>query len=129
MASAVHLREIVQSLENKDQTQKFFLDKETCEVISGEGSDASRRDGGYLALPDRGSVDEQQFVMSFCLSLKDSDLGREFLELSQQDGGYQKFKEAIRSYSLDDAWFEFREQMFYVSAAEWCDANNIPYVE
>ena len=83
----------------------------------------------YVSLPSKFEVHEYQVMERFCLQLDESDLQGELLEAIRGRGAFRRFKALIHAKGIEKQWYEYREQALRALAAEFLDAEGIPFVE
>jgi len=44
-------------------------------------------------------------------------------------GAFQRFKDALERVCLVDEWYEYRRKAYIKAAREWCERNDIPYLD
>ena len=81
----------------------------------------------FLPLPDKFEFHEYSIMEDFCLS-RDSRRVRENLcGLIHGKGAFGRFKHAIQDLGIAPEWYQFRQAALEEIAAEWLEANDIPY--
>ena len=81
----------------------------------------------YLELPTQFDIDEYKIMDDFCLSLKNRQIGDELHRLIKGSGAFGRFKGAIHSLGVADAWYAFRAAEFERIAVEWLEQEGISY--
>src|SRR5882724_2258141 len=148
----VKLKDVVDALDIAGYEHRQYLDKRTGEVIvlTKEEMSAAEEDEDpedypdwqqenilkaqevletdhYLELPTQFDIDEYQIMDDFCLSLKKRQIGDELHRLIKGSGAFGRFKGAIHSLGVADAWYAFRAAEFERSAVEWLEQEGISY--
>jgi len=62
-------------------------------------------------------------------SLEDKDEARELLNSMQGKGAFRRFKEKVSLLSLEDRWYNHREEAYEKIAVEWCVKNGIKVIK
>jgi hypothetical protein len=83
----------------------------------------------YIELPDDYEIDDYSIMEDFCYSIEDEELSGEILYAIQKSGAFRRFKEKIYQYGIEDEWYDYRDQRYKEIAIEWCEENNINYIE
>ena len=65
----------------------------------------------------------------FCLSLGDKNLSNKLYNSIKGSGAFQRFKKNIYEYGIKKDWFNYRLEAFRQIAIDWCEENDISYVE
>ena len=154
MAHPVKLDDILEGMESASDEARFYLNKKTGEVvmISDEEMRAAEEDeplekfpdwqqesikiaqqilenDDYTPLPDKFDIHEYNIMEKFCLSINDDEL-RDIMYYSiKGSGAFRRFKDNIYHYDIEEDWYKFREEAFREIAVEWCEYNNIPFIE
>ena len=152
MPLTVKLKDVVDALEIAGYEHQQYLDKRTGEVIILTKEEMSAAEEGedpadypdwqqenilkaqevletdhYLELPTQFDIDEYKIMENFCLSLKDRQVGNELHRLIKGSGAFGRFKGAIHSLGVADAWYAFRAAEFERIAVEWLEQEGISY--
>jgi len=148
----VKLKDVVDALDIAGYEHRQYLDKRTGEVIvlTKEEMSAAEEDEDpedypdwqqenilkaqevletdhYLELPTQFDIDEYKIMDDFCLSLKNRQIGDELHRLIKGSGAFGRFKGAIHSLGVADAWYAFRAAEFERIAVEWLEREGISY--
>jgi len=83
----------------------------------------------YIALPSKFEVHEWEIMKQFCLSVDDKDISESLMNAIHGKGAFRFFKDSIRRYGMEDQWYKFRDAAIKRIAIEWCETNNIEYIE
>lgn len=73
----------------------------------------------YIQLPDENELDEYKIMKEFSKTY-------EGIEIKDS---VQALKDEIKNKGLIDNWYDYRENAEYNIAKQWCEKNNIQYVE
>lgn len=85
--------------------------------------------GKYIELPTKYDIHEYSMMEDFCESVSDEGIGNALYSAIQRRGAFRRFKDAIYKYNVEDSWYKFREEAFKQIAIEWCEGNNISFIE
>jgi hypothetical protein len=83
----------------------------------------------YIELPDKWDIHEYSIMEAFCGSVRNYRISNVPFSAIKGHGAFQRFKDAVHRYSLEDSWYEFRYEALKKLAVEWCEENGISYVE
>ena len=151
MAIRVKLDDIIEGLEFQSDESSWFLNKKTGEVIlmtdyvmqaaeddeflddmedwerdlvaiAGEILEES---GQYIPLPTKFDIDDYSIMEKFCMSLDNQKISDILCDLISGSGAFQRFKNAIYRYEIEDEWHSYRSDALKEIAIEWCRENNI----
>lgn len=153
MPLTVKLKDVIQGLEEAGEEHSHYLDKRTGEIvlITNEEMEAAEEDEliseypdwqresilkareilssdeSFIALPDQTDIHEYKIMEDFCLAYDDRRVGEDLHRLIKGSGAFRRFKDAIYSKGLEEAWYEFRRTEFERIAIEWLEEKGIPY--
>ncbi|AEF94660.1 hypothetical protein Desca_1813 [Desulfotomaculum nigrificans CO-1-SRB] len=83
----------------------------------------------YIKLLDKYEVDEYRIMENFCYSIEDERLSNKLCNAISGRGAFRRFKDAIIRYNLEDSWYSYKHKALCEVAKDWCEANDIPFVE
>lgn len=92
------------------------------EIIVDESKD-------YLQLPDSFEIDEYHMMEHFIRSLADDDIAETLAISINGSGAFRRFKDHLYRLGIQQKWFDFRAGEYKQQAVQWCDDNNIDYIE
>ncbi len=138
----VHLRELLDALDaTNDSTVFVFSKKRERVLLFFEGSladdiednitleDALNAPESYIPLPRENEIHEYQIMENFMSSMEDEDAARELRNAMQGKGAFRRFKEKVSLLSLEDRWYNHREEAYEKIAVEWCSNNGIKLIK
>ena len=149
----VTLNEVVEALESAMEEHAHYLDKRTGEIILLTSEDLQaaeendfiseypdwqresilkarevlKESEAFAQLPDQFDVHEYKIMENFCLTLEDRQVGQDLLRRIKGSGAFRRFKNAINSMGIENAWYEFKRGELERIAIEWLEENEIPY--
>ena len=149
----VKLNQVVEALESAMEEHAHYLDKRTGEIIllTSEDLQAAEQDDliseypdwqresilkarevlkeseAFAQLPDQFDVHEYKIMENFCLAFEDRQVGQDLLRRIKGSGAFRRFKNAINSMGIENAWYEFKRSELERIAIEWLEENEIPY--
>lgn len=65
----------------------------------------------------------------FCLSIEDEEISDSLYYAIKGKGAFRRFKEGIHRYGITDDWYKYREEALKQMARDWCEENDIEYIE
>lgn len=154
MAITVKLKDIIDEMEIQSDFHSSYLNKKTGEIVmvtddyfrvAEDEDDLSDypeweqeaiklagevlESDDYIELPTKFDINEYSIMEKFCLSLNDEELSDKMYHSIKGKGAFQRFKDNIYEYGIEEDWFKYRREAFKRIAIDWCEDNNIPYVE
>lgn len=81
----------------------------------------------FLALPSKIDINEYGIMKRFCGQVEDPGLREDLLRAIHGSGAFGRFKTLVHHRGMIDAWHAFRDRAVEDIAAEWLQANGIPY--
>lgn len=138
----VYLRDVMDALDAATDSTVFVFSKKSERVLLFfEGSltdeleenltleDALNDSDSYIPLPREYEIHEYQIMENFVNSLEDEDEAHELLNSMQGKGAFRRFKEKVSLLSLEDRWYNHREEAYEKIAVEWCVKNGIKVIK
>jgi hypothetical protein len=92
--------------------------KKTSEVLNS---------ADYVRLPDPYEIHEYTIMESFCMSVDDKKISDTLLDKIHGSGAFRRFKETIRRYNLENAWYKYLDDAYKEIAIDWLEARGIAY--
>jgi hypothetical protein len=83
----------------------------------------------YIELPTKYEVNEYEIMEGFCLIVSDHHKQDSLLRAISGKGAFKRFKDKILDFGIEDQWYSYRDERFKQIAIEWCQDNNISYIE
>jgi hypothetical protein len=147
----VSLRDVVEALDLQSDELSSYLDPDTGEIITFNREEASLavrgelerfpewmkemlpkikralEDDRILELPDRVHIDEWRMMQDFALEQEQCKCRQELESAVHGAGAFRRFKDAIRRFELEQAWFRYREAEYERVAKQWLEENGIAY--
>jgi len=138
----VYLREVLDALDAATDSTVFVFSKRRNRVLLFfEGSladdiednitleDALNDPDSYIPLPREYEIHEYQIMEEFVKSMEEEGAARELLHAMQGKGAFRRFKEKVSLLSLEDRWYNHREEAYEKIAVEWCVKNGIKVIK
>lgn len=83
----------------------------------------------YIELPTKYEVNEYEIMEDFCLTISDQLKQDTLLRAIKGKGAFRRFKDKIIEFEMEDQWYSYRDDRFKKIAIEWCQDNNLNYIE
>jgi L-methionine (R)-S-oxide reductase len=83
----------------------------------------------FVALPSKFDINEYEIMQDFCESVKNEQISNSLCRAIRGSGAFGRFKDSIHHYGIAENWYEFRDRAMKQIAIEWCEANEIPYID
>jgi hypothetical protein len=155
MPLPVKLKNIIDEMEIKSDAHTCYLNKKTGEIvmvtnehfsIAEDDEDISHypdweqeaiqvaidvleSEEDYISLPSQFDIHEYQIMEKFCFSLDDENLKDKMYRSIKGSGAFRRFKDNIFEHGIEQNWFQYRREAFKRIAIDWCEENNLPYIE
>jgi len=81
----------------------------------------------FLALPNQFEANEWQMMAEFAAGIDDDAMRDELSHACRRSGAFRYFKAAVHRLGVADEWYAYRDESYYKLAADWCEANEIPF--
>ncbi|WP_018933257.1 UPF0158 family protein [Gracilibacillus lacisalsi] len=155
MSPKVKLSAIIDGMEMQSEEFNSFLNKETSEVVfvsrsalitAEDGDDFDhladweqqevntaidilQYEDKYASLPSQYEIDEYDMMEQFCFSQEDESIQSALLNAIRGRGAFSRFKDQIITLGVSDEWFTFQEDCYKQIAIDFCEKEQIDYVE
>ncbi|WML46713.1 UPF0158 family protein [Neobacillus sp. PS3-34] len=83
----------------------------------------------YIELPTKYDINEYEIIEEFCFTVSDQRKQDTLLRAIEGKGAFRRFKDKIIDLEIEDQWYSYREECFKQIAIEWCQDNDINYIE
>jgi uncharacterized protein UPF0158 len=117
--------DIISAVENEDEASDFTPEWEL------EARQDCRRvldDADFIGLPTQYDIHEYDIMNRFCHS-RDDDERDLLLDAIAGRGAFRMFKSTIRRRGIEQEWYSYRDAALRRIAAEFLEAEGIPYVD
>ncbi|WHY58326.1 UPF0158 family protein [Peribacillus simplex] len=151
----VKLKDIIEELEIQFEESQSFLNIKTGEIIFVTSNDLRAAEDdepfdhlpdwqqenlrgandvvenfeNYIELPTKYDVNEYEMMEDFCLTVSDLRKQNTLLLEIKGKGAFRRFKDKIIVFEIEDQWYLYRDERFKQIAKEWCQDNNVNYIE
>jgi hypothetical protein len=152
MAAVVSLRAVVDEIEFQLNETRGFLNKQTGELYSGTNDDLARAENGddeelldwevelveklreilgssdWIELPTPDTHEEYRLMERFCWECCEGRLRDELMAAITGRGAFRRFKDGIRQFKVEEAWYTFHRKAIEEETAAWLESQGIEYV-
>ena len=90
---------------------------------------ADEKEEKYIAIPAKFVSHEHSTMENFCISLDDEKISKLLCQVIFGGGAFNRFNNCIHRYGVADEWYKYRYNSMKRVVIDWCEANNIEYVE
>jgi len=90
---------------------------------------ADEKEEKYIAIPAKFVSHEYSTMENFCISLDDEKISKPLCQAIFGGGTFNRFNNYIHKYGIADDWYKYRYNSMKRIIIDWCEANNIEYVE
>ena len=155
MKKQITLKTIIGKLEMVSEGMEFYLNTQTGETafISEENEMYAEYDAeemndladseieeakmvkaiiesdDYVKLPSKYEIHDYSIMQNFGESIENEHASYQILNSIKGSGAFRKFRSTIDRLNLTKHWYVFKENAYYEIAAEWCEDNDIPYID
>lgn len=152
MPLPVQLEAVVDEMETGTDEWRPFINRKTGELVSLSGEDlraaeiddppddgweaeeaqTAKRvldDDDFVQLPSQYEIHEYEIMRRFCRLRDDEEERDELLASVAGRGAFRMFKSTIRRRGIEQDWYRFRDRALRRIAAEFLEAEGIPYVD
>ena len=151
MSVTVSLRKVVEEMDVLNDEWTAYLNRRTGELFTVTTDDLSALENAddpdladwqrellpkirevtesadWLPLPSKFDVHEYNLMERFCAAIDDDTLREDLLDAIRGSGAFRRFKDMIHRHGMQGEWYRFRGRELDRIAAEWLEANGIPY--
>ena len=83
----------------------------------------------YIGLPSNFDFHEYSVMEKFIASLSDVKVRDPLWNAIKGSGAFRRFKDGINRYGIADQWYSYRNAAIKQFIIEWCETEDIPYVD
>ena len=83
----------------------------------------------YILIPGKFVSHEYSTMENFCISLDDEKISKPLCQAIFGGGAFNRFNKCIHRYGVVDDWYMYRYNSMKRIVIDWCEANNVEYVE
>lgn len=152
----VKLSEILTEMELSNSENGAYLDLKNGRVITLSQSEISAAEGGgdledypewerelieiaraiiceeskdYIPLPDEFDIDEYRMMERFIDMVPDDKVAQTLAISIRGSGAFRRFKDHLYQFDIQDDWFKYRDNEYRQLAIQWCQENNVEFIE
>ena len=83
----------------------------------------------YILIPSKFVSHEYSTMENFCISLDDEKISKPLCRAIFGGGAFNRFNNYIHKYGIADDWYKYRYNSMKRIIIDWCESNNIDYME
>ena len=83
----------------------------------------------YILIPVKFVSHEYSAMENFGFSIDDDEISRALLQAIKGAGAFNRFNNCIHRYGVADDWYKYRYNSMKKIVIDWCEENNIEYLE
>lgn len=111
----------IRTVEREDDFSKYpdwqqEMLRDTARVLSSND---------FLELPSQFEIHEYDIIERFCEAVQNPGIRDMLLRKIRGSGAFQRFKETIEYYGIEEDWYRFKEQAYKEIAISWLESNGI----
>ena len=153
----VNISDVIECIEFENENLNHYYNKNTGIIIYKESSETSNYSAAdynrinefeewerelieslydlennpdnYIKLPGEDEISELNMMINFCNSFNDFSIDDIVNKNTDDIKKIQKIKKLIEEKNMLNDWYDFREQTEKQIAIDWCNKNNIEYIE
>ena len=104
----------------------FYIDP----IYSGIEDDYERfEEECWIAAPGQRDLNEYDIMADFAESVPDPRANELLSVALEGKGAFRRFKDTLHRVGLADEWYDFKHKAFVDIAREWCEENEIEYID
>ena len=157
MSPRIKISDIINIIGVQSNNTSYYLDREKGEpfLVSKEQLRAAEGDAGledypewereqielarkilsdekgerYILIPVKFVSHEYSAMENFCFSIDDDEISMALLQAINGAGAFNRFNNCIHLHGVDDDWYTDRYNSMKKIVIDWCEENNIEYLE
>jgi len=83
----------------------------------------------YICLPSEFDFHEYSVMEKFIASLSSTKVRESLWNAIKGRGAFRRFKDGINRFGITDQWYRYRDRAIEQFIIEWCEIEDIPYVD
>lgn len=92
-------------------------------------SDEALFDNNSISLPSQYEINEYKVIKDFINTISDDQIKNQLEITIKGQGAFRRFKDSCINYKIIDKWYIFKKNSYYELAKEWCEWNNINFID
>lgn len=155
MGNKAKLKDILEEMEFQIEGHLSFINTKTGEVISVSQDDLRDAEDDkpidnlhewqlenleiandiienykdYKELPTKYEINEYEMMEDFCLAINDERIQSNLLNTIKGKGAFRRFKDKVIELEIERDWYNFREKRYRQLAVEWCQINEVEFID
>ena len=157
MSPCIKISDIINIISVQSNNTSYYLDKESGQpfAVSNEQLRTVHEDGEledcpewereqvelvrkilsdeknerYILIPVKFVSHEYSAMENFGFSVDDDEISRALLQAIKGAGAFNRFNNCIHRYGVADDWYKYRYNSMKKIVIDWCEENNIEYLE
>jgi hypothetical protein len=157
MSPRIKISDIINIIGVQSNNTSYYLDREKGEpfLVSKEQLRAAEGDAGledypewereqielarkilsdekgerYILIPVKFVSHEYSTMENFCFSIDDDEISMALLQAIKGAGAFNRFNNCIHRHGVADDWYTYRYNSMKKIVIDWCEENNIEYLE
>lgn len=139
----VDLQIVVDEMDLLGEGQAAYINRKTGELFSysedeyllqeddenNRLADKDLESGDFAPLPDRYEINEYAIMQRYCDSVPETRVQEALNRAIQGSGAFRRFKDLVYKEAIENEWYAFRGAAFRKIAANFLEAEGIPYFE
>ena len=130
------LNRVASEFEIIDAETHLFYNTKTDEFdfygdyMDAEYADSEKfEDDAWIAAPRQRELGEYDIMVNFSETVSDPHMHDLLCVALNGKGAFRRFKDTLENMGLTEEWYAFRYKAYIEIAREWCEENNIGYLE
>ena len=91
--------------------------------------DILQHEADYVVLPSKFDINEYRIMEAFCSLPREAGISETLLRDIKGRGAFGRFKDRIHELGIEDDWYKFKEEALKKIAVEWCEENQLTYID
>lgn len=83
----------------------------------------------FVPLLSKFDIDEYGIMRAFCYTVEDEEISGVLRHAIHGKGAFRRFKDAVHTLDLVDAWHAHQQAEMKGKAIAWCEKENVEYVD
>ncbi len=121
--------EEIMAAESDDDVEQGFFKPEQLELVRQILEDEEEGGKDFARLPDKREIHEYRFMREFIQTVEDERTYRILSSAITGSGAFRRFKDCADEFDVLDDWYEYRDERYREIAADWCETNEIEFVD
>ena len=97
--------------------------------LSDEMNVEKFEDDEWIAAPSQWDINKYDIMAEFAETVSDPHKNEMLSIALEGRGAFRRFKNMLCRLDLEDKWYNFKREAHVEIAREWCEENDIPYID